>query len=159
MPEWNRVGARAVRRPKFKCSALARLGESARRICPESSGHFATKWALLRSGFSCTRIKFSPQMSVSVRVSGSLAPPPDPGRIGVLESNSKVEITSGNSEVKSNVIAQASVRRATPMSLAKSVSGLGRCRACHTGFSAWGKRQKLCRRRSSQASRQAESPF
>ena len=51
----------------------------------------------------------------------------------------------------------------TLMSLAKSVSGLGsclgRCRACRTGSSAWGKRQKLCRRRSSQASRQAEEPF
>jgi hypothetical protein len=35
---------------------------------------------------------------------------------------------------------EAAVRRGAPMGLAKSVRGLGWCRACHTGFSAWGRR-------------------
>ena len=58
-------------------------------------------------------------------------------------------LTSGNSKVKPNCArpqCEAPHRWILP-----KFRGLRRCRACHTGFSAWGRPQKLCHRRNSQA--------
>lgn len=68
-------------------------------------------------------------------------------------THSDVGVASGYADARRNC-ARPQCEARHQWILPKS-RGLRRCRACHTGFSAWGRPQKLCHRRNSQASRQA----